>query len=142
MLQNSIGDMVECWEAMNDNLKLKLGKIRASFQKSFYEVEHAHVSPFYNNLRGLVSRAALRRIAKELTRVDYVGTNKGICRCTLRTTYGLPCACELTRYRIGGIPIPIDVVHVHWRKLSMEVKLEEDVDDGSEVDMSSAIDDL
>ncbi|CAK8534065.1 unnamed protein product [Lathyrus sativus] len=134
--------MVKCWEAMNDNLKLQLSNIRASFQKSFYEVEHAHVSPFYNNLRGSVSREALRRIAEELKRVDYVGTNKEICRCTLRTTYELPCACELTGYRIDGLPIPIDVVHVHWRKLSMEVKLDEDVDDGSEVDMSSAIDEL
>ncbi|CAK8536513.1 unnamed protein product [Lathyrus sativus] len=142
MLGNSIGDMVKCWEAMNDNLKLQLGNIRASFQKSFYEVEHAHVSPFYNNLRGSVSRDALRRIAEELKRVDYVGTNKEKCRCTLRTTYGLPCACELTGYRIDGIPIPIEVVHVHWRKLSMEVNLDEDVDDGSEVDMSSAIDEL
>ncbi|CAK8570643.1 unnamed protein product [Lathyrus sativus] len=134
--------MVKCWEAMNDNLKLQLSNIRASFQKSFYEVEHAHVSPFYNNLCGSVSRDALRRIAEELKRVDYVGTNKEICRCTLRTTYGLPCACELTGYRIDGLLIPIDVVHVHWRKLSMEVKLDEDVDDGSEVDMSSAIDEL
>ncbi|CAK8535303.1 unnamed protein product [Lathyrus sativus] len=72
MLGSSIGDMVKCWEAMNDNLKLQLGKIRASFQKSFYKVEHAHISPFYNNLCGSVSRAALRCIAKELTRVDYV----------------------------------------------------------------------
>ncbi|CAK8541089.1 unnamed protein product [Lathyrus sativus] len=142
MLGNNIGDMVKCWEAMNDNLKFQLGNIIASFQKSFYEVEHAHVSPFYNNLRGSVSRDALRRIAEELKRVDYVGTNKEICRCTLKTTYRLPCACELIGYKIDGTPIPIDVVHVHWRKLSMEVKLDEDVDDGSEVDMSSAIDEL
>ncbi|CAK8536926.1 unnamed protein product [Lathyrus sativus] len=66
MLGNSIGDMVKCWEAMNDNLKLQLGNIRASFQKSFYEAEHAHVSPFYNNLRGSVSRDAWRHIAEEL----------------------------------------------------------------------------
>ncbi|CAK8541821.1 unnamed protein product [Lathyrus sativus] len=133
MLGNSINGMVKCREAMNDNLKLQLSKIRASFQKSFDEVEHAHVSPFYNNLRGSVSRDALRCIAEELKRVDYVGTNKEICRCTLRTTYRLPCACELIGYRIDGIPIPIDAMHVHWRKLSMEVKLDEDVDDGSEV---------
>ncbi|KAI5414621.1 hypothetical protein KIW84_040197 [Lathyrus oleraceus] len=110
MLGNSIGDMVKCWEAMNNNLRLQLGNIRASFQKSFYEVEHAHVSPFYGYLRGSVSRAALRRIAEELLKVDYVGTNRQICGCTLRTSYGLPCACELGRYRVGGIPIPIDVV--------------------------------
>ncbi|KAI5442316.1 hypothetical protein KIW84_011402 [Lathyrus oleraceus] len=142
MLGNSIGDMVKCWEAMNNNLRLQLGNIIASFQKSFYEVEHAHVSPFYGYLRGSVSRAALRRIAEELLRVDYVGTNRQICGCTLRTSYGLPCACELGRYILGGIPIPIDDVHVHWRKLTMEVELEVGEDDGSEVDMTSAMDEL
>ncbi|KAI5427431.1 hypothetical protein KIW84_032738 [Lathyrus oleraceus] len=115
---------------------------RASFQKSFYEVEHAHISPFYGYLRGSVSRAALRRIAEELLRVDYVGTNRQICGCTLRTSYGLPCACELGRYALGGIPIPIDVVHVHWRKLTMEVELEVGVDDGSEVDMTCVMDEF
>ncbi|KAI5402994.1 hypothetical protein KIW84_050554 [Lathyrus oleraceus] len=142
MLGNIIGDMVKCWEAMNNNLRLQLGNIRASFQKSFYEVEHAHVSPFYGYLRDSVSRAALRRIAEELLRVDYVGTNKQICGCTLRTSYGLPCACELGRYIVGGIPIPIDAVHVHWRKLTMEVELEVGEDDGSEVDMKDAMDEL
>ena len=142
MLGNSIGDMVKCWEAMNNNLRLQLGNIRSFFQKSFYEVEHAHISPFYGYLRGSVSRAALRRIAEELLRVDYVGTNGQICGCTLRTSYGLPCACELGRYTLGGIPIPIDVVHVHWRKLTMEVELEVGEDDGSEVDMTSAMDEL
>ncbi|KAI5384532.1 hypothetical protein KIW84_071508 [Lathyrus oleraceus] len=142
MLENSIGDMVKYWEAMNNNLRLQLGNIRASFQKSFYEVEHAHISPFYGYLRGSVSQAALRRIAEKFLRVDYVGTNRQICGCTLRTSYGLPCACELGRYALGGIPIPIDVVHVHWRKLTMEVELEVGADDGSEVDMTCAMDEL
>jgi alpha-glucosidase len=84
----------------------------------------------------------LRRIAEELLRVDYVGTNRQICGCTLRTSYGLPCAYELGRYTLGGIPIPIDAVHVHWRKLTMEVELEVGEDDGSEVDMTSAMDEL
>ena len=65
MLGNSLGDTVNCWEAMNNNLRIQIGNIRASFQKSFYEVEHAHVSPLYGNLRSFVSRAALRRIAQE-----------------------------------------------------------------------------
>ncbi|KAI5419548.1 hypothetical protein KIW84_043637 [Lathyrus oleraceus] len=142
MLGNNIGDMVKCWEAMNNNLRLQLENIRASFQKSFYEVEHAHISLFYGYLCGSVSRAALRRIAEELLRVDYVGTNRKICGCTLRTSYGLPCACELGRYTLGGIAIPIDVVHVHWRKLTMEVELEVGADDGSEVDMTCAMDEL
>ena len=142
MLGNSLGDMVKCWEAMNNNLKIQIGNIRASFQKSFYEVEHAHISPFYGNLRGSVSRAALRRIAEELLRVNYVGTIRQKYGCTQRTNYGLPCACELGRYVISSIPIPIDNIHVHWRKLSMEGELQADVEDGSEVDMSSAMEEL
>ncbi|KAI5439944.1 hypothetical protein KIW84_025343 [Lathyrus oleraceus] len=46
------------------------------------------------------------------------------------------------RYKVGGIPIPIDVVHVHWRKLTMEVELEIGEDDGSKVDMTAAMDEL
>lgn len=139
MLGNCIGDMVKFWEAMNNKLRLQLGKILASFQKLFYEVEHVHISPFYGNLCGSISRAALGRVAEQLLRVDYVRTNGKICGCTLRISYGLPCACDLGRYTLSGIPIPIDNVHVRWRKLSMEVELEVDVDDGSEVDMSSEI---
>ncbi|KAI5435977.1 hypothetical protein KIW84_022415 [Lathyrus oleraceus] len=142
MLGNNIGDMVKCWEAMNNNLRLQLGNIRASFQKSLYEVEHAHISPFYGYLYGSVSRAALRRITEELLRVDYVGPNRQICGCTLRTSYGLPCACELERYALSGIPVPIDVVHVHWRKLTMEVELEVGANDGLEVDMTCVMDEL
>ncbi|XP_058751628.1 uncharacterized protein LOC131624886 [Vicia villosa] len=127
MLGNSIGDMVKCWEAMNDNLNLQIGNIQDSFRKSVYEVEHAHISPFYGNLQGSVFRAALRRIAEEISRIYYVGSNMKKCGCTNITNYGLPCACELGRYVLGGISIPIDSV---------------DEEDGSEVDMSSAIDKL
>ncbi|KAI5401505.1 hypothetical protein KIW84_066106 [Lathyrus oleraceus] len=100
---------------------------------------HRFVGAWINRVLHL---AALRRIAEELWRVDYVGTNRQICGCTLRTSYGLPCACELGRYRLDGIPIPIDAVHVHWRKLTMEVELEVGEDDGSEVDMTSTMDEL
>ncbi|KAI5406653.1 hypothetical protein KIW84_053115 [Lathyrus oleraceus] len=97
-------------------------------------------------LSGLVMRLSMVNgcinLSKHVLRVDYVGTNRKICGCTLRTSYGLPCACDLGRYTLGGIPIPIDVVHVHWRKLTMEVELEVGEDDGSEVDMTSAMDEL
>lgn len=66
--------------------------------------------------------AALICIIEELLSVDYVLTNMKICVCTFRTSYSLPCACELGSYRLG-IPIIIDVVGVY-------------VDDGSKVDMS------
>ncbi|XP_058752124.1 uncharacterized protein LOC131625261 [Vicia villosa] len=142
MIGNSLGDMVKVWEAMNSNLKIQIGNIRASFQKSFYEVEHAHISPFYDNLRGSVSRAALRRIAEELSRLDYVLNSREKCGCTMRTSYGLPCACEMGRSIVVGIPLQIENVHLQWRILSMEGDLPLDEEAGSEVDMSNAIDEL
>ncbi|XP_058752962.1 PKS-NRPS hybrid synthetase cheA-like isoform X1 [Vicia villosa] len=142
MLGNSLGDMVKVWEAMNSNLKIQIGNIRASFQKSFYEVEHAHISPFYDNLRGSVSRAALRRIAEELSRLDYVLNSRETCGCTMRTSYGLPCACEMGRSIVVGIPLQIESVHLQWRILSMEGDLPLDEEAGSEVDMNNAIDEL
>ncbi|XP_058742469.1 uncharacterized protein LOC131614956 [Vicia villosa] len=142
MLENNLGDLCKCWEAMNDNIKIQVGNIRASFQKSFYEVEHAHTSPFYSNLRGSVSRAALRQIAEEWLRIDMVGTDTQKCGCTHRKVYGLPCACELGRYTLSGDAIPIEAIHIHWRKLSMEGNQDIDADDGSEIDMTNAIDEI
>ncbi|XP_058768861.1 uncharacterized protein LOC131642657 [Vicia villosa] len=142
MLENSLGDLCKCWEAMNDNIKIQVGNIRASFQKSFYEVEHSHTSPFYANLRGSVSRAALRKIAEEWMRIDMVGTNTQKCGCAHRKVHGLPCACELGRYTLSGDAMPIEVIHIHWRKLSMEGNQYVDADDGSEIDMTNAIDEI
>eukprot|EP00256_Glycine_max_P060570 XP_014629446.1 uncharacterized protein LOC106798108 [Glycine max] len=34
----------------------------------------------------------------------------------MRTTHGLPCACELARYVVGTIPL--DTIHMFWRRLS------------------------
>ncbi|XP_058762940.1 uncharacterized protein LOC131636340 [Vicia villosa] len=103
MIGNSLGDMVKVWEAVNSNLKIQIGNIRASFQKSFYE---------------------------------------GKCGCTMRTSYRLPCACEMGKLIVVGIPIPIESVHLQWRILSMEGELPLDEEGGSEVEMSNAIDEL
>ncbi|KAL5191388.1 hypothetical protein HKD37_04G010669 [Glycine soja] len=35
----------------------------------------------------------------ETKRVDYAGKNHSSCGCVVRTTLGLPCACELSKYR-------------------------------------------
>ncbi|XP_073222592.1 uncharacterized protein [Cicer arietinum] len=56
----------------------------------------------------------------ELQRVKIVGTDKTICGCSIRTTHGLPCACELAKLQISGNVIPLDSIHVFWRKLSLE----------------------
>ncbi|XP_073220740.1 uncharacterized protein [Cicer arietinum] len=61
-----------------------------------------------------------------LQRVKIVGTDKTICGCSIRTTHGLPCACELAKLQIFGNVIPLDSIHVFWRKLSLENEFEDE----------------
>ncbi|KAK2418954.1 protein FAR1-RELATED SEQUENCE [Trifolium repens] len=140
MLENNKGDLCKCLKAMNDNIILQIGSIKASFQKSFYYTEHLHISPFFSNLRSFVSREAMTLISDEFARVGIVGTDKNICGCILRSTCGLPCACELGRYTLSSVPIPLDSVHGHWKILTMEEPLEDDTEDEYELNMSHAID--
>ncbi|XP_028186404.1 protein FAR1-RELATED SEQUENCE 6-like [Glycine soja] len=59
---------------------------------------------------------AVKDIAAEFERVHYAGKNPSSCGCVVRTTLGLPCACELSKY-VGGC-IPLDSIHMFWRRLS------------------------
>ncbi|GAU35842.1 hypothetical protein TSUD_56510 [Trifolium subterraneum] len=43
-------------------------------------------------------------------------------------------------YTLSGVPIPLDSIHSHWKKLTMEVPLEDDTEDDYELDMSHAFD--
>ncbi|KAH1198490.1 hypothetical protein GmHk_18G052060 [Glycine max] len=56
------------------------------------------------------------KIVAELERVDYAGKNPLSCGCMVRTTFGLPCAYELSKYVSGCIPL--DSIHMFWRRLS------------------------
>ncbi|CAL8082765.1 unnamed protein product [Prunus armeniaca] len=41
------------------------------------------------------------------------------CGCAIRRTHQLPCAHEIAEYKERDVPIPLDVVHSHWRKLDI-----------------------
>ncbi|KAJ1403443.1 PKS-NRPS hybrid synthetase [Sesbania bispinosa] len=118
MLQDSRGDLCNCWDAMNNMIKLQHTEIKASFQRSIMVVEHRFNNSLYNELRGLVSRNALALIDAEKQRINYVGIDSSACGCTLRNTHGLPCACQLARYVCMGYQLPITEVHTHWMKLA------------------------
>ncbi|KAL5127470.1 Protein FAR1-RELATED SEQUENCE 5 [Glycine soja] len=116
LLQNSIGDLYSVWDAMNNMITLQHTEIKASFETSTHVVGHVFKKTLYRRLLGIVSRYALNQIAAELERVDYAGKNPSSCGCVVRTTLGLPCACELSKY-VGGC-IPLDSIHMFWRRLS------------------------
>jgi hypothetical protein len=64
--------------------------------------------------------AAMNLISNKFERVGIVGTDKNICGCTLRSTYELPCACELGGYTVSGVLILLDSVHGDWKILTMK----------------------
>ncbi|KAH1249834.1 hypothetical protein GmHk_05G013113 [Glycine max] len=70
----------------------------------------------YKRLLGMVSSYALNQIATEFERVHYASKNPSRCGCVFRTTHGLPCACELSKYVIGTIPL--ETIHMFWQRLS------------------------
>ncbi|KAL5169636.1 Protein FAR1-RELATED SEQUENCE 5 [Glycine soja] len=61
------------------------------------------------------NRNALNEIASEVERLRYLGKDTSSFGCVMRSTLGLPCACELSRYIAGSIPV--DSVHMFWRRL-------------------------
>ncbi|KAL5142514.1 PKS-NRPS hybrid synthetase [Glycine soja] len=134
ILQNSVGDLCSVWDAMNNMMTLKHTEIRASFETSMHVVGHVFKKTLYKRLLGMVSRYTLNEISVEFERVRYLKDNVSSCGCVLRTTLGLPCACELQRYEGGSIPL--DAVHMYWRRLNFsdqelcqaEVSIKEEID--------------
>ncbi|KAH1265882.1 Protein FAR1-RELATED SEQUENCE 5 [Glycine max] len=134
ILQNSIGDLCSVWDAMNNMMMLQHTEIRASFETSTHVVGHVFKKTLYKRLLGMVSRYALNEISVEFERVRHLKDNVSSCGCVLRTTLGLPCACELQRYEGGSIPL--DAVHMYWRRLNFsdqglceaEVSIKEEMD--------------
>jgi len=116
MLQNSLGDLCNVWDAMNNMVTLQHTEIRASFETSTHVVGHVFKKALYKSLLGMVSRYVLNQIAAEFERVHYAGNNPSSCGYVMRMTHDLPCACELSKYVVGCIPL--DSIHMFWRRLS------------------------
>ncbi|KAH1266588.1 hypothetical protein GmHk_01G002047 [Glycine max] len=120
VLQNSLGDLCSVWDAMNNMITLQHVEIKASFETSTHVVGHVFKKTLYKRLVGMVSRNALNEIAGEVERLHYLGNDPSSCGCVMRSTLSLPCACELSRYTTGSIPV--DSVHMFWRRLCFSDK--------------------
>ena len=93
LLRNSIGDLSSSWETINNMIILQHTEIKASLEQSTHVVGHRFNGRLYKRLRGMVSKYALNHSADELDRVNSVDIDSSRCGCSLRVTYGLPCAC-------------------------------------------------
>ena len=115
VLQNSLGDLYSVWDTMNNMITLQHVEIKASFETNTHVVEHVFKKTLYNRLLRMVLRNALNEIASEVERLRYLGNNPSSCGCVMRSTHGLPCACELSRYTASSILV--ESVHILWRRL-------------------------
>ncbi|KAL5193307.1 Protein FAR1-RELATED SEQUENCE 6 [Glycine soja] len=115
VLQNSLGDLCSVWDAMNNMITLQHVEIKASFETSTHVVGHVFKKTLYKRFLGMVSRDALNQITSKVDRLRYLDNNLSSCGCVMRSTHSLPCACELSRYIAGSIPV--ESVHIFWRRL-------------------------
>ncbi|KAL5147393.1 hypothetical protein HKD37_06G017087 [Glycine soja] len=119
VLPNSLGDLCSVWDAMNNMITLQHVEIKASFETSTHVVGHG---------------TFLNEIAAEVERLHYLGNDPSSCGCVMRSTHGLPCAYELSRYTVSSIPV--DSVHMFWRRLcfldqglcEVEVSIKEEIE--------------
>ena len=108
--QRKICLLCSVWEAMNNMITLQHTKIKASFETSTHMVRHVFKFTLYKRLFGMVSRYVLNQIVVEFECVCYAGKNPSRCGCVMRTTHSLPCACELSKYVLGIIPL--ETIHM------------------------------
>ncbi|KAL6584898.1 hypothetical protein OROMI_004187 [Orobanche minor] len=95
----------------------QLTTIRESLEKSIIVRIHQHNIQCFKLLRGFVSNEALDIILGERKRWKDLQLDSSNCDCRLRSSCGLPCACELSMYT--GKYIPLDSIDIFWRKLDI-----------------------
>lgn len=73
---------------MNTILKLQLGSIRVSYQKSIVNIEHQYNTLFYTNLHNFVTRQCIQHIEKELEMIKFIGASQKIMVASLEQHMG------------------------------------------------------
>ncbi|KAJ1418263.1 PKS-NRPS hybrid synthetase [Sesbania bispinosa] len=89
LLQDSRGNICNCWDAIHNLIILQHTKVNRM------NVEHRFNNPLYDKLFGFVSKNAMGHIVEEMKQVKYIGIDKSTCGCILKSTHGLPYACQL-----------------------------------------------
>ncbi|KAH1217277.1 hypothetical protein GmHk_13G037966 [Glycine max] len=109
LLQNSFGDLCSVWEVMNNMITLQHIEIKAFFETNTHVVGHVFKVTLYKVLLGMVSRYVLNQIAAKFEHIHYASKNPSHCGCVMRTTHGLPCACELSKYTKDYLSLQVTI---------------------------------
>ncbi|XP_058783994.1 uncharacterized protein LOC131658747 [Vicia villosa] len=120
-LGNSKGDLCRDWDTVNLMIKNQHNEIQTSFGQRIIMLEHRFKDNIlYSQLIGNMSQARLNYIFHEAKRGETFGGDSAKCSCTITMTYGLLCACVITKKDRLGEPIRMDKVTPHWKRLSFD----------------------
>ncbi|XP_058217526.1 putative protein FAR1-RELATED SEQUENCE 10 [Rhododendron vialii] len=106
-------------EKIHRLMLLQVTEIKASFEKSLNSVQHDFRTTLFDRLRGVVLSNAMTLVLAASHQVEWFVESKRQCECSLRHTHGLPCAHEIAPYKMENIPLPIELIYDHWKRLSL-----------------------
>ena len=122
-----LGDLASCWDEIDKMLAVQFGEIQGSFGRNKTVLEHTYKNiKTMRELEGYVSRRTLKFIYDELKRSKTFAFDREDCGCVKKTSYGSPCACIIAMKSNQKLPLVLDDIYPHWKRLSLQV---EDIDD-------------
>ncbi|XP_057478773.1 uncharacterized protein LOC130766091 [Actinidia eriantha] len=104
-------------------LRIQFGDIKKSFERSLNIPRHQHLhDDIFIQVRCRISLEAMKFISGQLKCAEETSHQLvGRCTCSIKIVYGLPCEHDLAHYCYYSIPIPLQSIDDHWRRLSMHV---------------------
>ncbi|XP_076948646.1 uncharacterized protein LOC143620984 [Bidens hawaiensis] len=94
--------------------------IGATFEQSRIKLKKDHNIQVFYMIHYKVLIKALMLLEKEYGKLEKMTEFGHTCRHQLRTSMGLPCACELEQHLNKGVPIPLKSIDPFWRKLDFD----------------------
>ena len=127
-MKNSQANFETAWAHTHDLVKLQIVEVKASFERSLTCIQHQFNVRWFDKLRGAISQTAMALMMPEINKVeDKVVNSNGDCVCPIRRTHGLPCAHIITPFKHDNLPIPLELIHDHWKTLSLDRKEDESI---------------
>jgi len=126
-LRSGVGDLASCWDEIDKMLAVQFGEIQGSFGRNKTVLEHKYKKiKMMREFKGYVSRRALKFIYEEMKRSKTFDFGNEDCGCVQKTLYGLPCVCIIVIKSKQKLPLILDDIYPHWKRLSVQG---EEVDD-------------
>ncbi|KAH7850059.1 hypothetical protein Vadar_027238 [Vaccinium darrowii] len=120
-LKNHLGssqcNFARLWEQIDKLINLQITELKGTFERELSCWQHEFRIPLLDDLRGVVLKEAMRTIIKKENEVEILVASNRACECSIRRTHGLPCSHEIAPFKIENKPLPLSIVHDHWKKL-------------------------